>query len=121
MHADLGGRIPHVWIPSADGLVSTLDLVRQGLTLFTGPERAVWDEAATGISSVPLAVQSLDAMPARAIGLRPGGGMLVRPDGVPAAWWASAADAPALRAAVRSASTGADRLPATASEEREAA
>jgi putative polyketide hydroxylase len=118
LHADLGGRIPHVWIPSAGGLVSTLDLVGQGLTLFTGPERAPWDEAAAHVTSVPLAVQSLDAMPARAIGVSPGGAMLVRPDGVPAALWPSAAGAPALRAAVRSACTGAAQ-PET--REREAA
>ena len=40
LHVDLGGRIPHVWVPSAGGRVSTLDLLGPGLTLFTGPGSA---------------------------------------------------------------------------------
>ena len=38
LHVDLGGRIPHVWVRSDAGRVSTLDLLGPGLTLFTGPE-----------------------------------------------------------------------------------
>src|SRR4051794_37479316 len=38
-HVDLGGRIPHVWVPSeGGGRVSTLDLLGTGYTLFTGPD-----------------------------------------------------------------------------------
>ena len=37
LDADLGGRIRHVWVPSGDGLVSSLDLIGPGLTLLTGP------------------------------------------------------------------------------------
>jgi putative polyketide hydroxylase len=113
LHADLGGRIPHVWLPSADGLVSTLDLVRPGLTLFTGPERTHWDDAAAAISTLPLVVQSLDPSIARALGIRHGGALLVRPDGVPTGWWGDGADAAhSLRAAVRSAGAGTDHLAA---------
>ena len=45
LHVDLGGRIPHVWLPPTAGRVSTLDLLGPGLTLFTGPERVTWDAA----------------------------------------------------------------------------
>ena len=38
LHVDLGGRIPHVWVQTDEGRVSTLDLLSPGLTLFTGPE-----------------------------------------------------------------------------------
>ena len=52
LHADLGGRIPHVWLPDGDGgRVSTLDLLGPGLTLFTGPggwRLAVFDGAGAG-------------------------------------------------------------------------
>ena len=37
LRVDLGARIPHVWMPTRAGLVSTLDLPGPGLTLLTGP------------------------------------------------------------------------------------
>ena len=37
LHVDLGGRIAHAWLPGETGRVSTLDLLGDGLTLFTGP------------------------------------------------------------------------------------
>ena len=40
LHVDLGGRIAHAWLPGETGRVSTLDLLGDGLTLFTGPARA---------------------------------------------------------------------------------
>ena len=40
LHVDLGGRIPHVWVRTDGGRVSTLDLLGPGLTLFTGPDHA---------------------------------------------------------------------------------
>ncbi len=36
LQVDLGGRIPHVWAERGDGRRSVLDLVGEGLTLFTG-------------------------------------------------------------------------------------
>jgi putative polyketide hydroxylase len=42
LRADLGGRIPHLWLPTA-ARTSTLDLLGPGLTLFTGPEQATWE------------------------------------------------------------------------------
>jgi 2-polyprenyl-6-methoxyphenol hydroxylase-like FAD-dependent oxidoreductase len=96
---DLGGRIAHAWVPTASGRVSTLDLLGPGWTLFTGPCREAWD-AAGAPSRAPLAVRALDAVTARAIGVRGDGALLARPDGVPVAVWASAAGASELRRAM---------------------
>jgi 2-polyprenyl-6-methoxyphenol hydroxylase-like FAD-dependent oxidoreductase len=75
VHVDIGARIPHVWLP---GRVSTLDLLGDGLTLFTGP----WEAAIPG-GSPPVMHHRLDAITARALRVPHGSGLLVRPDGVP--------------------------------------
>jgi putative polyketide hydroxylase len=75
---DLNGRLAHHWLP-VPGQVSTIDLVGDGLTLFTGPAGDRW----TGVldtGSVPLTVRVLDQATAAALGLRPEGALLVRPD-----------------------------------------
>ena len=46
LQADLGDRIPHVWVPTRAGLVSTLDLLGPGLTLFTGSRSGRWEGGA---------------------------------------------------------------------------
>jgi putative polyketide hydroxylase len=89
LHVDLGGRIPHAWVRTGDRRVSTLDLLGPGLTLFTGPESAAWRPPAA--SGPPVTVRALDAVSARAIGIRGRGALLVRPDATPARLWAQEA------------------------------
>ena len=85
LHVDLGGRIPHVWVSSDEGRVSTLDLLTPGLALFSGPDSAPWETHAAG--GPPITVRRLDAISARAIGIRGPNALLVRPDGTPAQMW----------------------------------
>jgi putative polyketide hydroxylase len=81
---DLGGRLPHVWLPWTAARVSTLDLLGPGWTLFTGPR---WRPGDVPVSAAPVTVRTLDAMTARSLGLRGDAVLLARPDGVPAAVW----------------------------------
>jgi 2-polyprenyl-6-methoxyphenol hydroxylase-like FAD-dependent oxidoreductase len=78
LHVDLGGRIAHVWVDTGDGRRSTLDLLGPGYTLFSGPGPVVEPR-----DRAPLVVRRLPAIAARALGIQPGGSLLVRPDGVP--------------------------------------
>jgi 2-polyprenyl-6-methoxyphenol hydroxylase-like FAD-dependent oxidoreductase len=86
LNADLGGRIAHVWVARDGGLVSTLDLLGPGFTLFVGPG---WRGAVSrgGVASPPVTVERLDAIAARGLGLTATGCLLVRPDARPAALW----------------------------------
>jgi putative polyketide hydroxylase len=86
VNADIGGRIAHVWLQRERGVVSTLDLLDGGLTLFVGPD---WRGAASAgeAGSLPLTVERLDAIAARGLGLTPTGALLARPDGHVAGLW----------------------------------
>ena len=82
LNLDLGGRIAHAWAPREDRLVSTIDLLGDGLTLLAGPD---WDgpPPAALPGSPPIAIERLDTISARTLGLAPGGALLARPDGQP--------------------------------------
>jgi hypothetical protein len=86
LHVDLGGRIAHVWVPSDNGRVSTLDLLGTGYTLFTAPD---WQPEPVPHGCAPVTRRRLDAVSALTVGLPHGGALLVRPDGKPA-WLGSA-------------------------------
>lgn len=84
LNVDIGGRIPHVWVPRNGGLVSTLDLLDNGLTQFVGPD---WDaeNPSSQPGTPPVTIERLDAIAARGLGLSTAGSLLARPDGVPVA------------------------------------
>jgi putative polyketide hydroxylase len=85
IHVDLGGRIAHLWVQTENGPTSTLDLVGDGLTLFTGPDTEPPPQASAAANgSAPVTVRRLPAVTARALGITPGGSLPVRPSGVPA-------------------------------------
>jgi putative polyketide hydroxylase len=101
---DIGGRIAHAWVPRGEQLVSTLDLLADGLTLFVGP---AWDgDVPNGdTGSPPMAVERLDALAARSLGVMASGSLLARPDGHPVALWNDESpDVGRLRRAVAAAS-----------------
>ena len=95
LQADLGGRLPHVWVRDR---VSTLDLLGPGLTLFTGPDASPWEREAAGIAAdAPVVVRQLSPITARALGIRTGGALVVRRDGTPLASLAARTEAAPLR------------------------
>jgi putative polyketide hydroxylase len=93
---DLGGRIRHAWVEADEGRASTLDLVTDGLTLFTAPDAAAVAPPVCPGCAAPVTVRPLPAIAARALGIAPGGTLLVRPDGVPAPVPAEVAAPPAF-------------------------
>jgi putative polyketide hydroxylase len=102
LRADLGGRLAHLWLPGEAGRRSTLDLLGDGLTMFTGPGGAGWESViASTPAAVPVTVRTLDELTARALGISARGALLVRPDGVPAGLWPGEASSGAeLRRAI---------------------
>jgi hypothetical protein len=83
LEIDLGGRVRHAWLVRDGRRVSTLDLLGPGFTLFTGPDGTPWQDPAP--ASAPVDVHRLDAHTADVLGIRPGGALLLRPDGKPTA------------------------------------
>ena len=113
LNADIGGRIPHVWVARDGAPVSSIDLLGDGFTLFVGPD---WDgpipEDVT--TSPPVTVERLDAVAARGLGLTTVGALLARPDGQPAALWNDGEASPARLARAIAAGSGAARPPEVA-------
>jgi putative polyketide hydroxylase len=88
---DLGGRLPHHWLPAGDQERSTVDLIGDGLTVLAGPSDPRWLRFATYIKpNAPLNVHVIDAHTSEALGLQPTGALLARPDGRELGRWTSA-------------------------------
>ena len=105
LNADIGGRIAHVWVPRGGSVVSTLDLLDDGLTLLVGPD---WDGSVPDHDpgSPPMTVERLDAIAARGLGLTTAGSVLTRPDGYPVALWNDEEPGPARLARAIAAASG---------------
>jgi putative polyketide hydroxylase len=129
---DLGGRLPHHWLPVGDQERSTVDLIGDGLTLLAGPSDPRWLRFATYIQpNAPLNVHVIDAHTSQALGLQPTGALLARPDGRELGRWTSADTAmaaaaessvlPAVLAAQTTVSTNSSRASGTQPKTRGAA
>lgn len=87
---DLNGRIPHRWVPNADQPTSTIDLLGDGLTLFTGRSDPRWlDLVASAAPNAPVDIRTLDTATLEALEVPPTGALLARPDGREIARWAN--------------------------------
>lgn len=85
---DLNGRLAHRWLRGRDQMVSTLDLLGDGLTLLAGPDEPRWSKAATTLGArTRLTIHVLDDATARGIGIQPGAAALFRPDGQQVHHW----------------------------------
>jgi putative polyketide hydroxylase len=77
---DLGGRLPHLWIDTAAGRISSLDLLGPGLThLAAGQLSSPSNDQS---DRPPVAKHRLGHKTAAALGADQPGGVMLRPDGV---------------------------------------
>jgi len=96
---DLGGRLPHHWLPADGQELSTIDLIGDGLTVLAGPSDPRWLRFATYVKpNAPLNVHVVDARTSQALGLQPTGALLARPDGRELRRWTNAGTAIAAAA-----------------------
>ena len=96
---DLGGRLPHHWLPAGSRERSTVDLIGDGLTVLAGPSDPRWLRFARYLKpNAPLNVHVIDARTSQALGLQPTGALLARPDGRELRRWTSAGTAMAAAA-----------------------
>jgi putative polyketide hydroxylase len=77
---DLGGRVPHVWIDTAAGRVSSLDLLGPGLSHLSVDQPSVQLDDDSNVP--PVTRHVLDQRTAVALGADQPGGVLLRPDGI---------------------------------------
>jgi putative polyketide hydroxylase len=77
---DLGGRLPHLWIDTAAGRISSLDLLGPGLTRLAAGRLSSQSDDQPNLP--PVTEQRLDHVTAVALGADLPGGVLLRPDGV---------------------------------------
>ncbi len=92
---DLDDRLTHCWIDRGGQRVSTLDLIGDGLTLFTATDDAGWSHVA-GQTAFAAPVEIVPVSGDVALALRVGstGAVLVRPDGHEVARWTAVDDEP---------------------------
>lgn len=76
---DLGGRLPHLWIDTAAGRISSLDLLGPELTRLSADEPSDFDDQS---NVPPVTGRRLDRKTAAALGADQPGGLLLRPDGI---------------------------------------
>jgi putative polyketide hydroxylase len=76
---DLGGRLPHLWIDTAAGRISSLDLLGPGLTRLSADVPSHFDDQS---NVPPVTEHRLDRKTATALRADVPGGLLLRPDGV---------------------------------------
>jgi putative polyketide hydroxylase len=77
---DLGGRVPHVWIDTAAGRVSSLDLLGPGLSHLSVDQASVQLDDHSNV--LPVTQHVLDRRTAVVLGADQPGGILLRPDGI---------------------------------------
>jgi 2-polyprenyl-6-methoxyphenol hydroxylase-like FAD-dependent oxidoreductase len=76
---DLNGRVAHRWIESERGVISTLDLITEGLTLLAGPGEPQWTTIDL-TTRAPCRIHTLAASDALALDIDPAGARLFGPD-----------------------------------------
>lgn len=77
---DLGDRLPHVWIDTPAGRISSLDLLGPGLTQLSVDQSSPQLNNPSHVP--PITGHRLEPLAAAAIGADQPGGILLRPDGV---------------------------------------
>jgi hypothetical protein len=84
----LDGRVAHHWIEQGQRVVSTLDLLGEGLTLLTDRSEPAWAQATSALNVyAPVILHALDETVARGIGIQAGGAVFLRPDGQQLGMW----------------------------------
>jgi putative polyketide hydroxylase len=92
---DLDDRVAHHWLAHRGARLSTLDLIGDGLTIFTAVADRRWSDAVRHTAfTAPLDEVLLERSAARALKLGTAGAVLVRPDGHEVARWSAPGSEP---------------------------